>query len=287
MSATGQLIQKVLAKKIEEKKRKTLVIANLANQSFSGDIREGGETVKIVEEANVTKISSTGLSGLISTYEDLAPSAQEMRIDQTPAFNIRLSDIEKDQIGTAKGKELISKAIDRGMYILKDDVDSNLAGLYSDAGLVYTSSTVTITKSNAYEYLNRMATVFSRANLGAKENDWCAILPPEYIGMLELDTANQYTPEGYEKRMTGWKGRCSRWQVFESNNIAADGSSIFHPLFIIKGESLALAMQKEPTYKDTTRPNYWEESHAYRIVYGRKGYRPDKIGTFPCNFSYN
>ena len=280
----GQIIQKVWSPVFEKRKRKTHVIANLTNQSFSGDVKDGGETVKIVEEALVTKNSSLGLGGGPISYQDLAPSSQELKIAYDPYINIRLDERQRDQIKQGDAKKVISYAIDYGMYLLRDDVDTKLAGLYTDAGLTYTTNAVTITSSNAFQYLKYMRTIFKKANLGAYEQDWCAVLPPEWLERLELDTSNIYTIPGFEQRVNGWKGRCNGWQIFESNNLTTDANGYTWPLFLIRGQSLALAMQKEPTFKDTTRPNYYEEAYAYRIVYGCKGYRPDKFGTLPVVF---
>ena len=285
---TAQVIQKVLHATIEKKKRKELKIYNLCNTSFSGDVKNGGETVKIIEESEVKLQPGLSLDGGPINYSTLQPSAQELRITQVPYINITLNDIDKQKIQTGLAKEIVDSAIDRGMYLLKDDVDAKLASTYVSAGIfpaVTGTSVVAITPSNALTYLKYMATAFYRARLGAYENDWCAVLPPEYIENLELDSANVYTIKGYDNRVTGWVGKAGRFQIIQSEQIAADSNGQFHPLFLVRGQSIAVAMQKDPEFKDSTRPNYFEESYSYRIAYGYKGYRPDKLGTFPCTIA--
>lgn len=288
--STAQAIQKILHATLEPLKKRELELANLANQSFSGDVREGGETVKIIEESDVS-IHQGNLNGDIDYYDKLTPNSQELRITNIPYINITMSDIEEQQLKTSMAKELITRAIARGMYKFKLDVDSNLASTYVSCGLfpmingTMTNNNVTISISNAFNYLKYMKTSFLRGDLGEFENDWCAVLPPEYVEKLELDTSNIYTIPGYENRVKGWKGTCSGWQIFQSNAITADQGGYYHPLFLVRGQSLALAMQKDPTFKDSTRPNKFETSYAYRIAYGYKMYRPDKAGTFSCNFS--
>lgn len=284
--STEQLIQTVHANNFEKKLKRSAVLVNLANRDFEGDVKNGGETVKIIEESEVTLHDTLGLDGGPVTYDSLTPTAQEMRIDEDPYLTIRISDREQEQIQSGDAKKVLESAFNRGYYKFEKHVEDNLAGLYTDAGLVLTASTVTITKSNAYEYLNRMEVLFMRNDLGAFEKDWAAVLPPEFVGMLELDTANQYSETGMKIRQQGWMGKAGRFNIFDSNSIAADGNSLYHPLFLVKGQAIALAMQTNAKYSNASRPNYFEEAYKARIAYGKKGYRPDKIGTFACNFSY-
>jgi hypothetical protein len=284
--STEQLIQTVFSNNFELKKKQSMVFGSLANTSFEGDIKNGGETVKIIEESEIAIIDSLGLDGGPVVYNALTPTAQEMRIDEDPYISIRISEREEEQLQSKDAKQVLKKAFDRGYYQLEKHVEDNMAGLYTDAGIVI-SGTATITKANAYEYMNRMETLFLRADLGAVENLWAAVLPPEYVGMLELDTANVNTETGMKIRQNGWMGKCGRFNVYVSSSVKADGSSLYHPMFLVKGQSLALAMQTAPKVKETTRPNYFEKAFAVRETYGKKGYRPDKIGTFACNFSYS
>lgn len=284
--STAQLIQTVFAQNFEKKvKQDGKALITLSNRNYEGEIKNGGETIKIVEESEVSIIDSLGLDGGPVAYNSLNPTSQEMRISEDPYVSIRLSDREKDQLQTKDAKMVLKEAFDRGYYQLEKHIEDNLAGLYSAAG-IFTSGTASITKSNAYEYINRMEVLFSRAHLGAFEKDWAAVLPPEFIGMLELDPANVNTETGVKIRQNGIVGRVGRFNLYESTAIQADGSDIFHPLFLVKGKSIALALQATPEVKETTRPNYFEQAYAIREVYGFKGTRPDMIGTVPCQFSY-
>lgn len=275
---TAQAIQKVYAKNNEKLKRQNIVIGQAATRKFEGQLKDGGETIKICTESPVTLTDLSFAGGPVS-YDDIDITAQEMRVDQYPSCAFKLNKTEQVQLKTGKAKEIITDKISRMNYEFTLHQEDNLASTYTDCGLVFDASTLNsgvITKAYAMEFMNEMSVLAKENNLDPMKMD--AFLPPWLVGRLELDST-EYTEKGFDIRQNGWMGKAAGFSVYESNSIVEDSSDYWYPLFVVRDEALALAVQEEPTVTDASRPNYHEEAYKAVNIYAYKNFRPDKSMT--------
>jgi len=109
--------------------RKQHVTAAVATRQYEGEIRQGGDTVKINSFADPTIATYTKNSTSISP-ENLTAAQREIKVDQSKYFAFEVDDIDAAQANMS----LVAEPLSRAGYLLSDTADSYLLGLYAQAG---------------------------------------------------------------------------------------------------------------------------------------------------------
>lgn len=87
---------------------KNLVLGNLVNRDYEGEIRNYGDTVKINQIGDITVKDYT--QGTPIDYEDVSGEATELHIDQQKYWAFKVEDIDAAQANIA----LMDRAMERG-----------------------------------------------------------------------------------------------------------------------------------------------------------------------------
>ena len=180
-------------------------------------------------------------------------------------------------------------------------VDKAYANLYTRAGYVidkYDVTADTDDKGTAFtldpeyarEILSLMRTKFQR---GDKEghNNWIdgqmvAIFPPEFefqLGKLQMYTNVE---SGHRKIEKGFIGKLEGWDIMISNNIVSTTETIsgtayevFHPLFGLRGKTLAGGVSKELNTKSYEPDLNFDTAYKGYGLYGVGAPRADYLGS--------
>lgn len=273
-SKLDQAIEKVFAAKTEKLLERALVLGNLACRDYEGEILDGGDTVKIIYEGDVTLRDSLPTDDSAISYDGLDVGTSDLKIDKDPYAAFKLSKVERKQLKGKKAMQLLEGKVKRAMYKFKKHIEDNLALLYAKAGIV--GDAVTVTKSNVADALVAMQVKFDEADL--PDEDRFAVLPAWAIGNMTLDDKNGYTETGAKFRKNGFSGTFAGFEIYKSNSIYKSGS-VYYPIFGVKGESFALAVQENPQVEDASRPDRFEVAKKMMMLYGCDSHRTDKLGT--------
>lgn len=216
---------------------KAHVAVSVANREYEGDIKQGGDTVRINQIGEITVGSYTKNTN-ISTAQDLQDAQTVLTVDQQKYFNFQVDDIDKAQ---TKPK-VMAEAMRKSAYALKDTADAYLLGLYSQAGLGVgiSGGVVTPIDVNSANVEDTLLTVAETMDLSNIPRDGrFAIIPPWFLNKLALaglttKTANDVLfANGFIDRVLGF-------DMLLSNNVSKNSASwdITRCMFGVKGQSL-------------------------------------------------
>lgn len=198
--------------------RKASVATALVNRNYEGEIRRGGDTVKITSVNDLTigdYVVNTDIS-----IETLTDATRSLVIDQQKYFAFQLDDVDAAQ--AVSGGALMSQATDNAAYQLKDVADSFLLaamntaaeGTGNDLGTVALSASVGV-----YDVLVDLAVALDEANVPS-EGRW-AVLAPENHGRILKDSRfiSAGDNAGAAARANGRIGEAAGFQLYKSNNL--------------------------------------------------------------------
>lgn len=245
------------------------VFASVANREYEGEIKGGGDTVKISQIGDIDVGTYTKNSTSI-TVQELQDAQTELKIDQSKYFAFKIDDVDKAQ----QKPKVMQEAMRKAAYALKDTQDSYIAGLYGDAGLsAYTTGTpADVTSANVEDVVLGVGEEMDSANI--PRNNRFMVIPPWFVtklvlaGLATKTDNNSLWNEGFIFSALGF-------DFLMSNNVSNAGSWANTKIIAgVKNESIALAEQIVSV--EAYRP---ESSFSDAVkglhVYGGKIIRPD------------
>ncbi|MDE6139173.1 MAG: hypothetical protein K2F57_06855, partial [Candidatus Gastranaerophilales bacterium] len=145
-STYSAFIPQVWSQKLNQMLDKNCVMLQCVNRNWEGEIKNQGDTVKIITPADVTV--STLTSDNIE-YSALTPTSQDLVIDQKKFFAFKIDDVAQVQANTdimeahlTNAKKAIEEVQDSYLLSLHTDVtEANTVGSEEApiTGLIYTS----------------------------------------------------------------------------------------------------------------------------------------------------
>lgn len=267
-----------------------LVVGKLAHTEVKTAANKGDE-ITFLMPATASMFNYDG--GELPNAEHVTNSTVKIRLDRIKAVHYKFGEFEK---------KIIENSPDLGQKInvLKEyandatkqfaaALDCAYADLYTRAGVaVGTDAPIDLTTDDGTTIKNLLAYMRTKYQRGDNKghNNWrdgqmVAILPPEvemYLGKLEIFGNVE---SGHKKIEKGYVGRLEGWDIMVSNNIACSDmeNGIFHPLFGIKGKTLAGGVGqglKTVTYDEEKTFDSAVKGYG---IYGVGAPRADLLGT--------
>jgi hypothetical protein len=252
---------------------KNFVFSQLANREYEGEISAYGDQVKINEIGNVTVNSYSGSI----TYEELDDASKYLLINQKKYSAVKLDDVDNVQskpkvMGEATRKMGVAHA---------DDVDSHIAGLYTEAGITSgsTASPTSITSVNVTSQIRAIGT--SMSDNKVPKDRRVAVLPPWLIAKIDLANVVRNTDNPFIMN-NAYVGRFMGFDLFESQNINASGTTWYAPMFFRANDTIAHAEQLVET-EALRAEGAFEDKVRNLMVYGSKVVRPDSLAVLYCS----
>ena len=177
MSTNAETLNRQLSKIIPEawslslnkKLDKSGVAMKMVNKIYEKDIKNYGDTVNIGEIGDVTVSDySEDVSGGGVTYQRVDATSQQLKLDQTKAFGIFLSDIAQ---GQSNIQDLQSKFEARAKTAIDLVKDTFILSAFSEIPSENKKDNVTLTKDNAYSVLVWLAKTLKNNNAIQVKND--------------------------------------------------------------------------------------------------------------------
>ena len=177
MSTNAETLNRQLSKIIPEawslslnkKLDKSGVAMKMVNKIYEKDIKNYGDTVNIGEIGDVTVSDySEDVSNGGVTYQRVDATSQQLKLDQTKAFGIFLSDIAQ---GQSNIQDLQSKFEARAKTAIDLEKDTFILSAFSEIPAENKKENVTLTKDNAYSVLVWLAKTLKKNNAIQVKND--------------------------------------------------------------------------------------------------------------------
>lgn len=211
-------IPQLWSKKLNQMLEKNCVMMQCVNRNWEGEIKQQGDTVKIITPAPVTV--STLTSDNIE-YTSLAPVSQDLQINQKKFFAFKIDDVAKVQSNT----DIMEAHLTNAKMAIEEVQDSYLLAMHTDVTKDNTvgseEAPVTLDKSTIYEN-------FVQLSLALKNSDavhtgvrpWVVINPNIEAYLLQSPEFINAYKVADETLREGAIGRIAGMDVLVSTNLA-------------------------------------------------------------------
>ena len=283
--AIENFIPTLWSARILQNLHKSLVFgqAGVINRDYEGEIRNVGDSVKINAIGSITVGSYTKNSD-INDPEDITGAGTTLLIDQANYFNFQVDDIDRVQARP----DVMSEAMREAGYALKDELDGDLAALWSQVsadnfiGTNGSPKTDMGTAGYPLNYLLQLATILDQNNVPT-DGRWVIIPPWVKELLLKGDTRilNPGTPQAEMRLANGNIGRIAGFDVLVSNNVANTSDDNYK---IMAGHPMAWTLAEQIVKVEAYR---MEKRFADAVkglhVYGCKVIRPSAMAVLHCD----
>jgi hypothetical protein len=246
--------------------RNSHVFRNLVNRNYEGDIRNSGDTVKITTPAAITV---GAYSGTVS-YQTPTSAQQSLLIDKDRYWAFELDDVDQAQANVS----LMQAYMNEAAYALAQDVDEDIAGLYTDSGL--TDIDLDVGSDDHWDALVEAGQQLDEENV-PREGRWYVVTPKGYANLLKTTEFVHATQGGDRAIAMGEVGMAAGFRVFKSNNLTNTTSNTYAYMY---GHTSAITMAEQVISTEALRgATSFADQVRGRLVYGRKVVRPAALGT--------
>lgn len=271
-STVQSAIPQLWARRLQVALRKILVYADCFNNKYEGELKEIGDSVRIQTVADISLSAytrNTAISSQTLTTTDLV-----LVVDQGRAFNFKWDDVDDAQ--AVKG--IMSEAMSRAAYLLKDEADQYYAALLA-AGVSTTTPDNTLPAASSvgtgsgdddpFDLLVDLSVKLDQSNV--PQNGRWAVVPPWYAGeLLKSPRKSSFgTSMNLQSYAEGYMGidQVSGLRVYKSNNVPNSNGAYT----VIAGYDDAATLANQITKFDTRQaPDGFFNYNMGLMVYGGK-----------------
>lgn|SRR5574344_283655 len=218
-------IPEIWSQKLNNMLTKNCVMLQCVNRNYEGEIKNQGDTVKIITPANV---SISTVTDEAITYSELNPTEKDLVIDQKKFFAFKIGDIAQAQAN----QSIMEAHLQNAKNAIEEVQDSYLLGMHSNVvsnNIVGSdASPIALATDTVYSFFVQLALKLKNSNaLTNNQKPWVVINPtiesyllrsPEFISAYNV--ADETLREGAIGRIAGM-------DVLVSTNLTATDSKYY------------------------------------------------------------
>jgi hypothetical protein len=262
--ALSNFIPEIWSKKLLKIFNKTVVMANLVNRDFEGDITAAGDVVHVRTFGDVAVNNYT--RDMTISFQSLTDPMVDLLIDQQKYFAFKVDDLDKAQSNI----DILEGYAARAAIAIRDVVDTRLVGHYADvdAGNVIgtDAAPITLTSSNIYGYITQLGEKLDNCNI-PQEGRNLVITPKFKTMLLQSAEFTRATSLGDNVIQNGYIGNVAGFAVHATTNNPAVGSVV--NLLAFTKDYISFASQVSKI--ETVRPyNMFADAVKGLYLYGSK-----------------
>ena len=223
MATNTANIPKVFSQAWEKLLEKELNIGAVASRKYDAELSKSGDTVSIPIGFDPT-VDTTYTGNAVVAQELVSTTSIELKINNGGSFNFALT--EGDYLQVVNSPQLLADSVKRAIYKCRNEMDAALGALYTDAGIIGNTSSVTVSTSNAYEILMHMNYLMDEA-LVEKENRF-AIVPSRFMSFIKGEIKSSYeSSEAFKVFGSSYMGKIDNLNIITSEEISIQASKNF------------------------------------------------------------
>jgi hypothetical protein len=293
-AGTSMFLPEIWSKKVAKKYYNKCVLTYIANTDFTGEIKNGGDTVIIRGIPDIT--IGNYQKGMTLAIQHPEEAAVTMLIDKGKYHNIYLDDVDAVQSDLPLLNKFTEAAARDNAVAVDTDV---LSGIYADAdahnygatagaitrkfNLGASGAPIQITKTNILDYIVDCGIVLGENNV--QDEDCWMVIPEWMAGMIQKSDLKDCAMTGDAKSVlrTNLLGRIGRFDLLKSNLLpkvaAATETSGYLSFYVYFGnkDALSFANQFIKTQKLISELTFAEIVRGLN-VYGFKVVKPQGLG---------
>lgn len=271
-------IPRVWAKEIQHELEKSLVFAEDCNRKYEGEVKNLGDTVKILGVGKPTIKTQVGGDIVLTGAEKVSTTSVSMPIRHVSYFDYMVGDIDELQ---AKGgiMEALNKEATLGISNEMDKLIASMANA-QEAVKFNKNALNTVTKDNVLQLIDSALITLYTNDVKPTDNIVITVDPTFYMILKQaytaLDTDNSKMLEN------GRVGRYGNVKVKMSNNVAKNTSGNYQ---IMLRTSNAVAFANPTIHTEPYRPeSYFADAVKGFCLYDAKIVRPKEMTVLNCKY---
>lgn len=271
-NAYSAFIPEIWSQKLNTMLFKNCVMLQCVNRNYEGEIKNQGDSVKIITPADVT-ISTVSTSAI--TYSELTPDSTDLVIDQKKFFAFKINDVAQAQANTS----IMEAHLQNAKKAIEQVQDSYLLSQHANAdssNVVGTEGTpVTLDKSTIYENFVNLALKLKNADAVSNEQrPWVVINPTIESYLLQSTEFIGAHNVADETLREGAIGRIAGMDVLVSTNLSAVDSKYY----VLAGTNEAVTFASQLTKIESLRDkDSFSDLVRGLYLYGAKTVQPKSL----------
>lgn len=268
-------VPRVWGKAIQHDLEKAMVFAEDCNRQYEGDVKNLGDTVKVLGVGKPTITTQVGGDIVLTGAEKVESTSVSMPIEHVSYFDYKVGDIDKLQ-ATGGVMEALSKEATMG---ISDEMDKLISSMSRDKLAVkFATQATQLTKDNILTVIDSALVKLYDNNVRPTDNIVMTVSPWFYMILKQaytaLDTDNSKMLEN------GRVGMYGNVKVKMTNNITKDTNG--NDLVQIKTDK-AIAFANPKIHTEPYRPeNGFEDAVKGFTLYDAKIVRPKEMIVLNC-----
>lgn len=218
-NAYSAFIPEIWSQKLNSMLSKECVMLQCVNRNWEGEIKNQGDSVKIITPATVS-VATLGSANI--TYSELEPEATDLIIDQKKFFAFKINDVAQVQANT----DIMEAHLENAKKAIEEVQDSYLLSMHANvetANIVGSdSSPVTLDKTTIYQQFVKLALCLKNSNaVSTTKRPWVVINPTVESYLLQSSEFIGAHNVADETLREGAIGRIAGMDVLVSTNLTA------------------------------------------------------------------
>ena len=262
--ALTNFLPEIWSKKLLKIFDKTVVMANLVNRDFEGEISAAGDVVHVRTFGDVTVNDYT--RDMTISFQSLTDPMVDLTIDQQKYFAFKVDDLNKAQADI----NILEGYAGRAAMAIRNVVDTRLLGHHAnvDSGNVIGTdmAPIALTKDNIYGYITQLGELLDDDNIDSEGRN-LVITPKCKTLLLQSTEFTRATSLGDNVIQNGYIGNVAGFAVHVTTNITPVSDVV--NLMAFTRDFISFASQVSKV--ETVRPyNMFADAVKGLYLYGSK-----------------
>lgn len=264
-------VPEIWSQKLNGMLNKNCVMLQCVNRNYEGEIKNQGDTVKIITPANVT-ISTVTDSAI--TYSELAPTETDLIIDQKKFFAFKIGDVVQAQAN----QDIMNAHLQNAKTAIEEVQDSYLLAQHTNVdaeNIVGGTTPVTLDKSTIYSHFVQLALKLKNSNaLNNNQKPWVVINPTIEAYLLQSPEFISAYNVADETLREGAIGRIAGMDVLVSTNL----TEVDDKFYVLAGTNEAITFASQLAKVESLRDkDSFSDLVRGLYLYGAKTVQPKSL----------
>lgn len=271
-SSYSAFIPELWSQKLNNMLEKNCVMLQCVNRNWEGEIKNQGDTVKIITPAMV---SVSTLTDDNISYSSLAPTSMDLKIDQKKFFAFKIDDVSAVQSNT----DIMEAHLSNAKKAIEEVQDSYLLGLHTDvptANIVGSEeSPITLSKTTIYENFVNLALALKNSDaVHSGVRPWVVINPTIESYLLQSSEFISAYNVADETLREGSIGRIAGMDVLVSTNL----TDVDSKYYVLAGTNEAITFASQLSKIESLRDkDSFSDLVRGLYLYGAKTVQPKAL----------
>lgn len=271
-SSYSAFIPELWSQKLNNMLEKNCVMLQCVNRNWEGEIKNQGDTVKIITPA---KVSVSTLTDDNISYSSLAPTSMDLKIDQKKFFAFKIDDVSAVQSNT----DIMEAHLSNAKKAIEEVQDSYLLGLHTDvptANIVGAEeSPITLSKTTIYENFVNLALALKNSDaVHSGVRPWVVINPTIESYLLQSSEFISAYNVADETLRDGSIGRIAGMDVLVSTNL----TDVDSKYYVLAGTNEAITFASQLSKIESLRDkDSFSDLVRGLYLYGAKTVQPKAL----------